>query len=189
MPRLFTAIDLAKPMRQRALELIEQLRPSGQGIKWATEAQMHITLKFLGEVPDERVEQVQSVVASAAREFEPFEIEVAGVGAFPGLKRPNILWLGVREGADSLDKLFRVIQRPLVKLRVPREERRYTPHLTLGRLKHGLRATQEFGEALQAYGDYSAGVSLVSEVVLYESQLLPSGPLYHPIIRAPLARA
>lgn len=186
MPRLFTAVDLSESVRQRALDLIERLRPAAQGIKWVQDSQLHITLKFLGDVAQERVRDVQEVISAAAQTLEPFEIEVAGAGAFPSNRRPNILWLGVREGTDSLDKLFRAIQRPLVKLRIPREERRYSPHLTLGRMKHGQRALGKLADVLKEFADYSAGVSPIREVVLYESQLLPEGPLYTPLTRARL---
>lgn len=186
MPRLFTAVDLSESVRKRALEFIEQLRPAASGVKWMDESQLHITLKFLGEVAEEHVPEIRDVMTTAARSIEPFEIEVAGAGSFPTLKRPNTLWLGVRQGSDLLDRLFRAIQRPLVKLRFPREERRFTPHLTLGRLKHGLRASAGLADTLQDFSDYSAGTSLINEVVLYESQLLPDGPIYRPLARARL---
>lgn len=187
MPRLFTAVVVSDQVRQRAVDLIEKLRPAAGEVKWLDASQMHITLKFIGEVAPERVDEIQDVVVSAARTMEPFEIEVAGAGAFPSSNRPSVLWLDVREGAESLDKLFRAIQRPLVKLRIPREERKYTPHLTLGRLKRGRRAPAELSEAIQTHREYLAGTSLVSEVVLFESQLLPAGPVYLPLTNSRLA--
>jgi RNA 2',3'-cyclic 3'-phosphodiesterase len=187
VPRLFTALEVSDEARDRVLDLVERLRPAAANFKWEKRENLHITLKFLGDVASEQVDAVCRSVTEAAAGREPFEFELFGAGAFPDLKRPSILWLGVREGGDQIEKLFRAIQRGTTALGFPREDRKFSPHLTFGRLKRTARPPRELGELVKQYDDFSAGKSLAREVVLFESQLAPGGSIYRVLARVPLA--
>src|SRR5687768_14481435 len=146
MPRLFTALEISPETCERALDLVERLRPAAADFKWEKRENLHITLKFLGEVAPEQVDEVCRAITEAAADRAPFEFELFGAGVFPDLKRPSILWLGVREGSEQVEKLFRAIQRGATALGFPREDRKFSPHLTLGRLKRTARPPRGLGE-------------------------------------------
>ena len=189
MPRLFTALEISDQVHDRALDLVERLRPTATNFKWDKRENLHITLKFLGEVEADRVDAVCRAVTEAAASRPPFEFELFGAGAFPDLKRPSIVWLGVREGSEQIEKLFRAIQRGVTALGFEREARKFSPHLTLGRLKRNARPPRELGELVKQHSDFSAGTTLAREVVLFESQLAPGGSIYQALVRAPLSGA
>ena len=124
--RTFVAVELAPSVISRANDLIDKLRVSSAQINWAKTQQMHLTLKFLGDVPDTDTPDICRVVAKVARGFEPFEITCRGVGAFPTNDHPRTLWLGIEDGAESLCELQAAIETALKdQLGFPREARRF----------------------------------------------------------------
>jgi len=175
--RTFLAIELAPPVIKKARKLIGKLAEIDSGVRWIDDQQMHITLQFLGDVDELDLAEVCSRVAAVAAEVPAFTIEVAGLGAFPNLHRPRTLWAGVTTGQEELRQLQQAIEADLNTMRFPREKRRYKPHLTLGRVRND-RGLEEVLAELNASIDYSFGANLVSEVIIFSSELTPSGPVY-----------
>jgi RNA 2',3'-cyclic 3'-phosphodiesterase len=184
--RTFIAVAFPKDVRQRALVLMSELRTVAEDVKWVAAENLHWTLQFLGDVDDLEIPAVCDAVAAAAAECEPFELEIRGAGAFPSPDRPRTLWLGAGQGSAAMVGLQGIVERTLKKLGYRGEHRRYVPHVTLGRIRHG-RPPRELAEKLTALEDFDAGAMLVDEVLVVASELTPTGSEYHILGRAPLA--
>jgi RNA 2',3'-cyclic 3'-phosphodiesterase len=185
--RTFIAVDVGEAIRAEGAALQQQLgRALGDGIKWTDVESMHITLLFLGEVEELEVLRVCRVVGEAVKDVAPFRLEVKGVGAFPTLRRPKIVWGAVTEGAEALKRLHDLIEAPLLEMGTYRsEERAYTPHLTLGRIGHEDRAAN-WSAALAKLSPWHAGETQVREVLVMRSEPGRDGPVYTVLSRAKL---
>lgn len=184
--RTFVAVELSPAVVAQAVRLAELLRLAEADVKWVESPNMHLTLKFLGDVREEDTADVCRVVTKAAAEFEPFDIAVGGAGAFPNARRPRTLWIGVTQGGKELISLQTAIERVLAKRGFPKEHRAFHPHLTIGRVRDGSPAMVELGQAIQDHADFAAGTSTVREVVVFASYLSSTGSTYEPLGRAAL---
>ena len=184
--RTFIAVPASPEIRRGANQLIGRLQRSTTDVKWTTPDNLHWTLQFLGDVDERDIPELCSVVAEAALEREAFELEARGAGAFPSPDRPRTLWLGAGQGGDAMIELQRAIERPLKKLGFRGEDRRFVPHLTLGRAgRHG--RPQSLAAELAALVGFEAGTMLVDEVTVFASTLTREGSEYRVLAHAPLA--
>jgi len=174
--RAFLAVDLPPEARARAAEAIGQLqRAVPVGVRWVPPENQHLTLKFLGEIAEDRVDPLVERARAKLASVPPFEIELAGFGAFPSAREARVLWLGVARGAGALAKLARKLDAAARVAGAERERRPFSAHLTLGRLREPARVEIERLAA-------PASVTwTVAEVVLYESRLAPDGARYVPL--------
>lgn len=184
--RAFVGVDVGDEVRRKAVALQQQLARTGAGVKWASADGMHVTLVFLGELDDRDILPVCRAVAAAAATEPPFPLRVSGVGAFPTTRRPKVVWGGITDGADPLRRLYTALEERLLDLGVYRkEERDYTPHLTLGRVKgeaDGFALAAELPGLLA----WDGGRTTVNEVLLFSSELRRDGPEYAVLGRAEL---
>jgi 2'-5' RNA ligase len=184
--RIFIGIDIGDAIRSSAIALQKELAKTGAEVKWVSAESMHVTLLFLGEVDDRELHAVCKEVKAAAASEPPFTLRVSGVGAFPTPRRPKILWAGVTDGAEPLKRLYASLEERMLELGCYRkEERGYTPHLTLGRAKSdadGLALASE----LQKRHAWNGGGTAVGEVMVFSSEMDRDGPVYTVIGRAPL---
>jgi 2'-5' RNA ligase len=183
--RTFIAVTVSPEVRQRALALMEVLRTAAGDVKWVESQNLHWTLQFLGDVDDRDLPEVCSAVAAATGEMEAFEVQTHGAGAFPSPDRPRTLWIGAGEGARPMSVLHAGIERRLKKRGYRGEERRFVPHITIGRAR-GKGRPHSLTSELTALADYDAGTMLVDEVTVYASVLGHEGPEYRVLSRAPL---
>jgi len=184
--RTFVAVELDRAVRARAAELIAALRAAPAEVKWVEPHNLHLTFKFLDEVPSREIPRVCEAVAAAAAKVEPFELEIFGAGAFPNASRPRTIWLGAREGEQQMAALQQQLELALAKLGFRKEARRYQTHLTIGRVRQGGPAMGDLGDRLRAQADFAAGRCAVHEVVVFSSQLERTGPIYTALGRAAL---
>jgi 2'-5' RNA ligase len=185
--RTFIAVGVDKAVRDKALALQQALARSGAEVKWVEPENMHVTLLFLGEVDERDLPDVCRVVADAAARHAPFPMAVGGAGAFPNARRPRTLWVGVGEGARELAALHDDLEGPLLDLGCyRREERQYTPHLTLGRVKGDHPGGDQLAAALAKHAAWQCGEVPVREVLVMSSELHPEGPVYTVMSRAKL---
>ena len=186
--RTFIAVPASPDVRHGALRLIERLRRAGAAVddvKWVAPQNLHWTLQFLGDVEELDIPEVSKAVEQGAAEQQPFDIEAHGAGAFPSADRPRTLWIGASQGGREMAALQQAIQRRLRKRGYRGEERRFVPHITLGRTRARGRP-QSLSDELAALADYDAGTMRVDEVTVFSSELGPDGPTYNPLARAPL---
>jgi 2'-5' RNA ligase len=184
--RSFIAIDLSDQARRRIDTLVQELRKSDAQVGWVRTEGIHLTLKFLGNVAPESIEGIKSALARTSSHTAPIRIEPAGCGAFPTIKSPRVIWVGLRGQIGPLAELVRRVETALVPLGFEPEDRPFKPHLTIGRVK-GRRRLQALQEILLAHEDFTAEPFDAAEVVLYKSELRPDGARYTPLIKAPLS--
>lgn len=178
--RAFLAIALPDEARARVAEGVERLRAAAPGARWVPPENLHLTLKFLGEIREGDVPRlVERASAKLAREA-PFEVAFAGFGAFPNAREARVLWLGAARGAGALAKLARKLGAAARAIGAERERRPFAAHLTLARLREPARVEIE---RIPSPEDVAF---TVEEVVLYESRPSPGGPRYVPLAHLPL---
>jgi RNA 2',3'-cyclic 3'-phosphodiesterase len=196
MPRLrtFIAVEMSPRVISRAGDLIDELRVTAAEITWVRPQQMHVTLKFLGDVPDTETPDICRVVSEAAASFEPFEITLRGAGAFPNLRDPRTLWIGIEDGSEELKRLQSVLDDALkARLGYPKEQRGFHPHLTIGRVKRAPPGGhEEFTQLLEKHAHFDADLAIIDEVVTFASFLGRKGPTHdaldHAILGASTSR-
>jgi len=184
--RTFVAIETSSAVRDWAAELIDEFRGAGAEVKWVAPQNLHLTLKFLGDVDTGKIHHVCQAVEQAVADAAPFDFEVRGAGAFPDTRRPRTVWLGIGQGSHQIIALNERIEPPLKKLGFPKEARRFQPHLTIGRIRRGGPGVAELGQLIAEHEDLDIGRTHVGEAIVFSSQLGRSGPTYEALARAPL---
>jgi 2'-5' RNA ligase len=187
--RTFIAVDLGKAIRDRCVALQQLLARAGTDVKWVEPENLHVSLLFLGEVEDRDVADLCRAAAEVCAAHDPFEMHVETAGCFPNPRRPRVLWVGVGGGMQELVALHDDLEEPLLEQGCyRREERRYKPHVTLGRVR-GDRPAGGLADALARQAGWQGGATRVQEVRVLASELTPQGPIYTVLSRAPLGAA
>lgn len=184
--RIFIAVDIGSAVRKRIAEiqasLMEKTGLRKGPVTWVQPGNIHLTLKFLGEVADEAITEVCRIVAEAAAKRSPFDLEAAGLGTFG--RPPRVLWAGVQV-VPELARLQADLEKRLAEAGWPPEGRAFTAHLTLCRIKEP-KAGRKLAEACEEYKNSSLGPVSVDEVVVFESQLTREGSIYTAVSRCAL---
>ncbi len=180
--RTFVAIELSQEVKDGLGRLQDRLKDQlpERSVRWVRPGGIHLTLKFLGDVPSPRITSVSQAVDTVCRSFQAFGIELAGLGCFPNVRRPRVVWVGVREPTGTLARLQKAVEGALAELGFEPEDRPFSPHLTLGRVqrkvsKHDLQRLSK----VVAHSDVGlVGRMAVASVSVMRSQLRPSGAVY-----------
>jgi len=175
--RSFVAVEIDDAIRAQLSDLVARLRATDAHVRWSRPENLHVTLKFLGDIAEENVGAARKIVEDVAARHSPFEIEVAGLGAFPNMRRPRVVFAHVVDATDTLTALARALEREMVAVGAKREKRPFRSHLTLGRVKSP-RGLIGLAEAMAELGDEPLGRQTVQEIVLMRSDLKPSGAVY-----------
>ncbi len=189
MNRLFIALNLSIPVVETLVmfqhdfeERLEEEYGSGVRLRMVEAANIHLTLKFLGDTPPEMVEPISDRLTEICEPLFAFEVECRALGAFPDLERPRVLWAGLDEKSSEVLKLLqRNVEEELAEIGVAKESRPFHPHITLGRVKS--RQRPSLVELAKDYDDVSFGKSFIKDMVLYESHLTPRGARYEVVER------
>jgi 2'-5' RNA ligase len=184
--RLFVSVDLPADLATALARAQRPLREA-PGVRLVDPDRAHVTLRFLGDVPDDRLGAVERAVgdAVAAAGVGPFDATVGGLGVFPSLDRVRVVWAGLREGGDRLVCLHEAVEREAVALGIDPADHEFTPHVTLARTDDA-RATAPIREVVTTT-DPTVGTFRVEAVDLTESRLDADGPRYRTVARHPLA--
>ena len=180
--RAFIAIDLPELLRAALGQTQQAFRSACPEARWTRPEGIHLPLKFLGEISDAQVKQVVEALARVSR-FEPFSVEVKGFGFFPQAQRPRVFWVGV-EAPPALGELAARVEGEMEKVGFLREQRAFTPHLTLARFEVP-RPQPALEAALARQETTSLGSFTASEFFLFESKLSPQGAQYRKVLRFP----
>ncbi len=181
--RTFVAVELTPEIRGRANSLVSVLRHVVADVRWASPENMHLTIKFLGDVEVLEIPRVCGAVSRAVADMPPFELEVRGAGAFPDADRPRTVWLGVGEGSEAMTDLHDRLQAALAPLGFREEGRRFRPHVTLGRVRDS-EAGSRFAQTLAEQAEFFAGEMIVGDVTIFSSELSRTGSRYEVLGRA-----
>ena len=191
--RLFIAVELTPEVHLALAQLQDSLKRQlpPNIVRWTKPDGIHLTLKFLGDTPHDKVQPVVQGMTIAAAGFAPFEFQVAGFGCFPNPRKANVLWVGVPEMPKALVGLQRAVDLRMHTLGYEKETRPFSPHLTLGRVNKTISPgeRQQLAEVIAKTQVAQLGTVPVHEVILFESDLLPGGAVYSALARVPLAAA
>jgi 2'-5' RNA ligase len=185
--RCFAAIDLSSDVRDAVARAQGKLRAAAPraDVRWADPAQFHLTLKFLGTVPDERVPAVSAGLDAVAGRAGPIAVVAGGLGGFPSLRSARVLWAGITTGVPELAALAVAVDGAMSDLGFPPESRPFRGHLTIGRVRSP-RGGPALIDAVAGASAAEFGSWTAEEVVLYESRLRPTGAIYVPVSHHPL---
>jgi RNA 2',3'-cyclic 3'-phosphodiesterase len=174
--RTFIAIEIPSEIKSALAALQTKLRRAGADVSWTKPENLHLTLNFLGEVDEQRIVEVEKACVSLAAEFQPFTLSLNDTGAFPNTRQPRVLWAGLSGAIENVYEMHRRLDERLALIGFKREEKRFHPHLTIGRLK----SNKNTGEllALTDARPLPELPFLVTEIVLMKSELHPAGSEY-----------
>lgn len=175
--RCFIAIPIAQEIKEELISLQEQLKKAEAQVKWVKPDSIHLTLKFMGNVPRNKIISVTKIIKEIAHKKEWFEISLDTLGAFPSIKKPRVIWVGLRDPQKRMKQLAQELDRRLFSIGLPKEEKEFVPHLTLGRVKK-LDNRDKLVEIMSSLKVVFAGKMLVTKINLMKSQLTPAGPIY-----------
>ena len=184
--RTFVAVEISQEIKDRAQRMIGKLRDTPAKVKWVAAQHMHWTLKFLGDVELLDIPRVCKAVGRAVEPLAAFHVEAKGAGAFPDVHRPRTVWIGTGRGSEQMIELHDAIEFELAKLGYRSENRRFRPHLTIGRVRHSPGGIGELGQLIEKHADFDGGLTHVDEVVVFSSVLGPDGPTHEPLGHAEL---
>ncbi len=181
--RSFIAIELPGELKQKLGELENKLKSGGQqGVKWVNPNSMHLTLKFLGNINVDKTGEITAAIKESTAGVSPFNLKVEALGAFPNLRRVQVVWVGLSGEIDTLGRLQQQLERNLEKLGFSPESRAFTPHLTLGRVNNRVSPDERQGLGRRIAGmEFKAGAFRVDAITLMRSQLTRQGAIYNRI--------
>ena len=178
--RVFIAIDIGEDIRAALGDLQQQLQSKvdvkKSDVKWVNPENIHLTLKFLGGIKDEKVVEICNITQDVAGRHKGFELDVESVGCFSG-RSARVVWGGAGEGSDDLLRLQKDLDEQFASVGWPPEKRECTGHLTLCRVRNP-KAGIQLAQVSEAYGDFRLGTMSADTVTVYQSQLTPTGPIY-----------
>jgi 2'-5' RNA ligase len=169
--RTFLAIEIPGHIRRRIDKFIQEEAKIDLPVKWVKFENLHITLKFLGEIDERKKKEIMPIMKEISKDFTVFKLNLGGLGCFPNPKNPRILWIGVEEGSEKLCKIASQLEEKLAQFGF-KKEKRFHPHLTIGRIKKYCR----IDDILQK--NLVTEIFLVNSITLFKSTLTPKGPIY-----------
>ena len=186
--RCFVAIDLPDDVRAALARTQTSLRRAAPraDLRWVDPAGLHVTLKFLGEVPDDGLSPVADAVRTTTASHTSISLGLTGLGGFPSLRRARVLWAGLATGLAALGRLAAALEQALEPLGFPPESRPFRGHVTIARVRSP-RGLGRIAAAIEAAPDTAFGDWTAADVILYRSRLRPTGAVYEPLATFPLA--
>lgn len=175
--RAFVAFKLPDDIIRRAASLQDALRAHGLKLRWVKPQNLHLTLKFLGDIPQTDAPMVGSAVEKAFAAQSPLEMTLQGMGVFPGIKRPRVLWIGFGGQLEDLKQVHHELEDQLERIGYDRDKRGFKAHLTIARIK-GAVAPDQLQTAIQEVGRFEPMAFVARQVALYKSDLRPQGAIY-----------
>ena len=185
--RLFLGVNLPPSAKEECLRISRWLKQTGADVKWVEEANFHVTLKFLGEVGEDRIREVTAACEAVSKDHPGFSFSLSGLGAFPSATAPRTLWIGAQTSGQPFERLAQDLEEALGRLGFKREERAFHPHVTIGRV----RSPRNRVHLIEALHKETHGVFVpylpARAVTLFESTLTPQGAVYTALATLPFA--
>lgn len=175
--RLFVAIEITQEIRKKLTKFQDELKRADAEVGWVAPENLHLTLKFIGALDEEKIESATAIIKNAVFPIKPFDLHYRGVGTFPTEKNPRVVFADIRDEGGVLAKIHERLDNQFVALGVEHEDRKFNAHLTVGRIKTR-RNVRRLLEHLNSYQGFDFGSEHVTQVVLMKSDLFPEGPVY-----------
>jgi 2'-5' RNA ligase len=178
--RSFLAIEIPREIQKKIEEVQEDLKSSHADVRWVSPEKIHLTLKFFGNIEELKIEPIVRSIEGPIQTTPPFFLKVRGVGAFPHLKNPRIIWMGLVDEKEILNHFQKQLEEEFEKIGFGSEERAFHPHLTLGRMRSS-RGREELIGRMEKHKEEEFGDFQIERVFLFKSDLKPTGPIYTPL--------
>ena len=185
--RAFIAIKLPENIIASIGKIQEDLRSDGFKVKWVRPENIHLTLKFLGNINRADTEKIGSKISESVKTSAPLSLNAKGIGVFPNIKRPRVIWTGVAEQRNQLAGLQRRLDGHLESIGFAKEKRPFKGHLTIARIKQRIDSNRLM-HAMKKYAEFESETFIINEIVLFKSELNPTGAVYTPLMSAPLKK-
>jgi 2'-5' RNA ligase len=188
--RAFIAIEIPLEIKKAIAAQTAALQTNtGRAVRWVATENTHLTLKFLGEISPSNLELLSQTIQAECSQMTPFEIKVSGLGCFPNARRPRVIWIGLNAPAE-LTKLQLKIEAATARLGYTPEEKPFSPHLTIGRIREQASADElkHLLASLEKISIGMLGTFTAQNVYLFKSELLPAGPIYSHLFSAQLGK-
>ena len=174
--RTFIAIPVPESLFLLQENLKNKIVKKTGKVRWMKRDQLHLTLKFVGDTPEESIDDVRGVMQKVANQMTPFKIFIQGVGCFPKIERPRVMWVGLDGAIDKLNQLVTAVHDGLHPLGFPREEKEFHPHITMARAKYPQKKTPDISSFLNT--TYDPIPFRIEKIQFISSELFPNGPVY-----------
>ena len=184
--RTFIAVEIPKDIQEAIGDYIDSIRESFKDVKWVSPENLHLTIKFLGEVKESDLKNLSGCVEKAASDFSPFSIDLSNIGFFPSSKNLKVIWIGTDGGADNLLDLFQELENFLENLGFDREARAFSPHLTIGRVKKKKKHKYHVNINPEELPEFKSVKFYVKSIAIIKSILTPQGPIYEKLYEGKL---
>lgn len=185
--RAFIAIEIPAEIQNKIGDLQNSLKGIGGRISWTKPGNIHLTLKFLGDIDEAIIDEISAELLLAVQNITGFKISVKAIGVFPNFRRPRVIWIGANSERDQLQELAAQIEDCMENFGFEKESRRFSAHLTLGRIKEAT-AIEPVMDKLESYEGFEAGSFDVNAFYLIKSELHPAGSIYTPLKRIVLKK-
>lgn len=187
--RSFIAIELPEITRDSLSRIQEELKASAADVKWVKPENIHLTLKFLGEIDADQLSKINLILEAVAKEKKSFSLRLSSLGAFPKVDYPRVIWVGIDQGERQTQELAKTLEEKIEKLGIPKEDRAFSSHITIGRVKSSLGRDKLVSslKGLQGYFKDNPQEFTVNKITLFKSTLVPAGPIYEAIKEVSLA--
>lgn len=178
-PRLFIAIQLPQDIRDALKKFTEQHARLSETIRWVPHDNLHLTLKFFGNVPAKRITKIKQCLDKVAASHSAFSLAVSGIGVFPGIRNPRIIWAGTHDGNDQISAIEKTLSHSLCDIGFPKEKRSFTAHITIARVKSSISSVpKQLTDMIEQYSQRTFGKYTVSDIALIKSDLRGPRPVY-----------
>jgi len=183
--RTFIAIELPATLKQDVDRLIVTLKPLGEGVRWVRAANLHFTLRFLGDIEQDMVAKLAERLKGNLSKLKPFPLKLSGLGCFPNMNRPRVIWLGCDGDMEALKNLAYGVESACRDCGFGKADKKFSAHLTIGRIKNPRSLESFIGRLTDV--EFESDEFEVSEVVVFKSDLSPRGPTYTPVAKVSLS--
>ena len=175
--RLFIAVEFEESLKNKIFEIQQQLIATKSDVKWVGRDNFHITLKFIGEVSEDKLDGIISGIKKAITGHKEIKISISKIGVFPDLRNPRVIWLGADKDSAELSLLAENIEKEFSKIGLPESNKKFNSHLTLGRIR-SRKGIEDLMDKIKSFETIPAGETRIRQIVLMKSILMPSGPVY-----------
>lgn len=176
--RAFIAIKLPGFIKENLQNAQKIMRKNNLKAKYTSHKNMHLTLKFLGNVDNDLLPKIKDILTECTQYAKPVKLSLKGAGAFPNIRFPKIVWAGIKGEIQKLETLHAMLEQKLSNFGIPREKRKFHGHLTLARLKKNKLTAQRFERVIQQIGKFESHQFKADRLTLFQSRLMPEGPIY-----------
>ena len=178
--RTFIAVSLSGEIRDCLSRLQDILKTSNADVKWVKKDNIHLTLKFLGEIENKKIDEIIKAIDSLSNSISAFQLEISSIGAFPKKEAPRVIWVGLSQGDSETKQIAKELENAISKLGIPGESRPFSSHITLGRVRSALNRKQLIEQLNYLEGNFpkERPTCKIDKITLFKSTLTPLGPIY-----------